>query len=104
MVKLYPKHRLAPPLGRGIEVDFDMGDMGDPYYRPRVLVPKEQVRDLYERMRSEVEASPGITIAALARTFGKRVEPMGRLVGKASHFRVVPVRGGSPEVYLRKSS
>lgn len=100
-VKLYPKHRLAAPMPGGITVEFDMDDMGGLYYQPRVIVAKEELKDLYNKIKDVVRARPGISISELAKDFEMRTETMRRRVEKSSSFRIVQVAGSSPEVYLR---
>lgn len=99
-VKLYAKHRMSagePP----VRVEFDMGDMGDLRYEPRVTEVKTEAKKMYDELREAVESQPGITVAALAKAFEMRTERMGRYIDKGTHFRTEKTGNRSPMVYLR---
>jgi AAA domain len=99
-VRLYSKHRLSatePP----VKVEFDMGDMGDLRYEPKVLESKTEARNFYDELKAAVEEAPGISVAALGKAFGMRTERMARSLRKSTHFRLEVQANRSPMVYLR---
>lgn len=100
-VRLYAKHRMSagePP----VKVEFDMGDMGDPRYEPKVIEAKTEAKKLYDELREEVEAQPGISVAVLAQSHEMTTVRMKRLIDKATHFRLEASPNRSPKVYLRR--
>lgn len=101
-VRLYAKHRMSagePP----VRVEFDMGDMGDLRYEPKVVEAKAEAKKLFDELREEVEAQPGISVAALAQNHEMTTVRMKRLIAKSTHFRVEGTANRSPKVYLRKT-
>lgn len=99
-VKLYAKHRMSagePP----VKVEFDMGDMGDLRYEPKVVEVKTEAKKMYDELREAVEAQPGITIAALAKMFEMRSERMARYIRSSTHFKLEAMGNRSPMVYIR---
>jgi hypothetical protein len=89
--------------GGGLVVDFDMGPMGDTYYEPIVSVPKDEAAELFESIREEVKARPGVTIAALAKEFGIRAERLRRQIDRMKDVRVIEQAGRqSPKLRMKR--
>jgi hypothetical protein len=99
-IRLTPDHRNAPPQG-AFKVTFNMGDVGDPEYDPKVDLPaKTQVSELHDQIKATVERFPGISVAELARQLDIRTERTRRLVEQGPYRLGPPAKkSSSPRVY-----
>lgn len=65
-VKLTAEHRGAAP-GDALQIDFDMGDLGDPHYEVELEFHKNEAPDSFRKMLIRVvETEPGITTTGAA--------------------------------------
>jgi hypothetical protein len=85
-VKVTSEHRGAPPSG-GIQVEFDMGSMGELDYHVDLTFVKDSLRtDSARQMLADVVgASPGVTISEAAATLDVSTDRIRRLVDRGPY-------------------
>jgi hypothetical protein len=102
-VRLIPKHRMQAP-NAGIDVEFEMGEVGDSWYNPIISVPKDEAAQRFETARELVKAQPGITIAGLSKLMGMTAIRTKRMIGDMPDVVVREQPGRqSPQLSIRRS-